>query len=198
MSASIPFSVPRISVMTRPSETERSMSRLLSYVGHDVIMCSRVWMGTPHGQEGFSGGTNEEKYSPKKACPVRHWIKRPYVLRRVSQKCLRGLRVGGRRSAGEKKLFSFMVFHHCVVHSCRRVDRDWRLSNAYVGVVLLGGKDSAASLARTSALSFPSMLLCPGIQDMFRRWEALELRNAQILSRICRAVCCESERGRDS
>lgn len=58
--ASIPFSVPKISVMTRSSEAEHSVSRLDSKVGHIARICSRVWICSPHGQEVVSEGTKEE------------------------------------------------------------------------------------------------------------------------------------------
>lgn len=58
--ASIPLTVPKMSVMTRSSEAERRMLRLGSKAGHVARMCSRVWIYSPHGHEVGSEGTKEE------------------------------------------------------------------------------------------------------------------------------------------
>lgn len=56
---SIPFTVPKMSVMTRSPEAERRMLRLDSKSGHVARMCSRVWIYSPHGHEVGSEGTKE-------------------------------------------------------------------------------------------------------------------------------------------
>lgn len=60
MRASIPFSVPRTSIMTQSLEGAHRVSRSFSKLGHEATMCSRVCISSPHEQDGSSTGTKDE------------------------------------------------------------------------------------------------------------------------------------------
>ena len=70
MSASIPSSVPRISDVTMSCEASLRVWQWLSYEGQVARMWSRVWIGSPHGQDRSSVGTCV------KVWPLRHWMRR--------------------------------------------------------------------------------------------------------------------------
>jgi hypothetical protein len=156
--AEMPFCEPRI--VGRNSWWEAFWRRCLkaSYRGQWQRMCSRVSVGSPHGQAYWPSRENPRLNSPVWLWPVRHCS----VLPKSSRLAFRvrkwwvGFSEGGRRLAiayrPVREVFRHSWFHSFVADIFTR-------RRAFVRVTPIGDSSarSVASLASLSALSFPGM-----------------------------------------